>query len=1052
MRRRSPTPPARASAAEEPVRYVTWSRDNMELLLATFADMIKLVEVERLLIAYNARTPAIRRGDIPPLTVLQGLLAGFKYLQYHLGLVQRYNVRDGEDFLLLQAGDPVGEQAIQLISISNRNLLEAPDWEACGEGEVARLREMYLRRHGRGLPLNQAAEVAWRRSAALSWFALYRADEEGLAPHLHRLIEDLRDQRELRRMARRFDLEPEGREAGQRRADQAAGEQQQPPQQQQQEGADAQTQQPAASQLQNADEGHEREERRRREAREGEEAGRRQQRERHNDEEERRRREATARPRSAEPRVDSMAAAPASAAPIPRAAAASSELPPHLAHLAGQDLLQEQHQQQRGRASVERHSAQAAQPAASDLPPHLAPAASPALAPAFIPLGATPVRPRGEARVQSVPAQEEPTRNGIAGAAGGARELQAARQAAKAAAQRSRDSRPAAGARDRSASADSADPAASAAALEGGDAAAGSKRKRAAIQWEPQPQQEGDAPLQQLDSTGALVKPNKQHKAAAAAAAAAPAAAKSKPASQSAKAAAQSAKAAAQPAKSPKSFSITVRNVPGAREASPSVSEEGELRPAKAARQDAGPSRLAAAGAAYYPPASAAPDSSAFWQEGQQQQEYAATGAALAYPAAGQGQELAFPPGFGGDLPLPSGISAVGSGAGDVVSFQVLMPGSNLASHGGAMQQAPHAGSTVVPPGMPLGLVAGAGLAQPQTAALYGAGRLQPGSMGRFDDAHDAQVTLAAASMAPLPAAVFFAGASPTGQRHQQRDGFGGPGDLPAGFDGGGDFPPHLMAVAESPPGGSGPTRGGSGRLVQLEGGGGKGGSGRSGSGKGGDGRSGGDGGGGSSGGRSAAVLTGDACWDPMVAWEAKLIEVLRSSKGISLEDLHRLHPLPGFMPQKLGALKAYVAMRKQLSYVRQDRDGAPHRVYASRSAEAWLQYKRAVLQLLAERRPRLEAGIVQRQVALPSRLPEFYHKEAKHDFAAFIAKYFREEVQVLTHSHGPGPLLELRPFGAGAGGPGFPRLDPPFPRPCAAERCAHGEKCRFAHAQPRLY
>ncbi len=880
----------------------------------------------------------------------------------------------------------------------------------------------------------QAAEVAWRRSAALSWFALYRADEEGLAPHLHRLIEDLRDQRELRRMARRFDLEPEGLEAGQRRADQAAGEQQQeaplvprpppPPPQRQQEGADAQTQQPAAIQLQNADEGvliklepaaeqplrgeqgalqpghhehhyhqqqqrqqrveektdgqqqvkveqqslprqteqqqqrhglpgaerakpaaqrsgeharqlpkpeghereaqrqhgqdererrrqqelekekerrakeeHEREERRRRESREREEADRRQQRERHNDEEERWRREATARPRSAELRVDSMAAAPASAVPTPHAAAASSELPPHLAHLAGQDLLQEQHHQQRDRASVERHSAQAAQPAASDLPPHLAPAASPALAPAFIPLGATPVRPHGEARVQSVPAQEEPTRNGIAGAAGGARELQAARQAAKAAAQRSRDLRPAAGARYRSASADSADPATSAAALEGGAEAAGSKRKRAAIQWEPQPQQEGDAPLQHVDSTGTLVKPNKQHKAAAAGAAA-----KLKPASQSAKAAAQPTKAAAQPAKPPKSFSITVRNVPGAREASPSVSEEGELRPAKAARQDAGPSRLAAAGAAYYPPASAAPDSSAFWQEAQQQQEYAAAGAALAYPAAGQGQELAFPPGFGGDLPLPSGISAVGSGAGDVVSFQVLMPGSNLASHGGAMQQAPHAGSTAVPPGMPLGLVAGTGLAQPQAAALYGAGRLQPGSMGGFDDAHDAQVTLAAASMPPLPATVFFAGASPTGQRHQQRDGFGGPADLPAGFDGGGDFPPHLMAVAESPPGGSGPTRGGNGRLVQLEGGGSKGGSGRSGSGKGGDGRSGGDGGSGGSGGRSAAVLTGDACWDPMVAWEAKLIEVLRSSKGISLEDLHRIHPLPSFMPQNLGA------------------------------------------------------------------------------------------------------------------------------------------------------
>ena len=66
-----------------------------------------------------------------------------------------------------QAGEPVGEQAIQLISISNRNLLDAAEGGARGAEELARLREVYVRRHGRGLPLDQVgAAKEWMQGAA----------------------------------------------------------------------------------------------------------------------------------------------------------------------------------------------------------------------------------------------------------------------------------------------------------------------------------------------------------------------------------------------------------------------------------------------------------------------------------------------------------------------------------------------------------------------------------------------------------------------------------------------------------------------------------------------------------------------------------------------------------------------------------------------------------------------------------------------------------------------------------------------------------------------
>lgn len=923
--------------------------------------------------------------------------------------------------------------------------------------------------------------MAWRRSAALSWFALYRSEEQGLAPFLHRLVDDLRDRREQQRMARRFDLEPEAPQAGRPPADQAAGEQQQAPVlpvQQRQEGAGASPQQqkhqqsggahqheaegggvkleqsaeaaaeqPASRQQEalqpeqqgeqqgeqqqqqvkgrpvgkhqvkveqqpapqqpeqqrrhaeparqagersgeqtrhqdkqhkpearerqdqrcrdqhererrqrqerekaeererRAKEDREREERRRREAREKEEAGRRQQKERQRVEEEQQRQGHAARPRSARLQASSMAAAPSMAggaagggtAPAVGIAAAGSEFPPHLAHLLDQNAPHGQQQQQQHFAAGQQHLAQAAHPAGSDLPPHLAPAAahgpyvSPGLAPAFIPLGGTPAGPLGGSSMHPAPPQEqEPPQlhSGAPDAAGGDQELQAARQAAVAAAQRSRDPRLAAGTSDRPGSAGAsklsasptasgqlADPA-SAEAADASAAAASSKRKRAAIQWEPQPQQEGDAPLQRFDSTGAVIKPDKQQKVEKVAKASAAPAAEGAPAAAKPK--------AAPPAKPPKSFSITVRNVPAARDASPSVSEEGELRPAKAARQDAGPSRLGAGVAARYQHAGAFPDSAATLQQAQQQQQqYGAGAAGLSYPP--PGEELAFPPGFGGGgQPLPNSARAVGAEASDSVTVRFSVPGAGHAGYGGAVQQAqqaPFAGDGGVPPGMallpPLGFAADAGLAHQGAAALYGAGLFQPGAMDPFDDRY-AQPAVAAASLAPSPATVFFAGAVPPAQQHQQPlgdmqpygNGLGGPAGLPAVFGGGADLPPDLMAGPASPVG-----RGA--RVVQVDGGGGggKGGSSKGGSGKGGGGRNGVDAGsgsgGGGRGGRAAGALTGDACWDPLVPWEVRLVELLRQSpKGISLEELHRRHPLPAFMPQGLGAWAAHAPRR----------------------------------------------------------------------------------------------------------------------------------------------
>lgn len=65
--------------------------------------------------------------------------------------------------LLLQAGLPDQDTVtIPIISVSSRNAFDDVYWEKWGEKELAHLHREYLRRHERGLPLDQVGgSVQW---------------------------------------------------------------------------------------------------------------------------------------------------------------------------------------------------------------------------------------------------------------------------------------------------------------------------------------------------------------------------------------------------------------------------------------------------------------------------------------------------------------------------------------------------------------------------------------------------------------------------------------------------------------------------------------------------------------------------------------------------------------------------------------------------------------------------------------------------------------------------------------------------------------------------
>lgn len=206
-----------------------------------------------------------------------------------------------------------------------------------------------------------------------------------------------------------------------------------------------------------------------------------------------------------------------------------------------------------------------------------------------------------------------------------------------------------------------------------------------------------------------------------------------------------------------------------------------------------------------------------------------------------------------------------------------------------------------------------------------------------------------------------------------------------------------------------------------------------------------------------------------------------------------------------------YVHRRKQLFVVGKTGEGrsrATAEVHAARGARAFLQYKRSLLQLLADQQPRMDAKDVLRMLPPPTNLPEGLYREASggqhapgrtfqllhalrpgqhmlhqhpglplHEqagspwclsclsalvcslvsqastyFTRFVSRYLSVEIQVL-HAVGGAALLELRPFRPDATtdssrAPHFqPRCQFAFHSQAG---CKHIKSCRYAHAGQR--
>ena len=108
------------------------------------------------------------------------------------------------------------------------------------------------------------------------------------------------------------------------------------------------------------------------------------------------------------------------------------------------------------------------------------------------------------------------------------------------------------------------------------------------------------------------------------------------------------------------------------------------------------------------------------------------------------------------------------------------------------------------------------------------------------------------------------------------------------------------------------------------------------------------------------ASSSGAAMWCPMTTWETAALRLLHEQPGITLGEMAGLHPLPPCWSGNFAAFAAYVLRRKQLFNVDSlgvDRERAT--VYASKGARAFLSFKRRVLQYLADHRPRVDVSTV---------------------------------------------------------------------------------------------
>ena len=771
----------------------------------------------------------------------------------------------------------------------------------------------------------QAAAAAWRRHAALAWYARYRSEESGLQPHLHRLLDELRDRRELQRWARKFEVEPV-----------AAGE------------AAAAPPPPPAKQPREEEQGARQAELRREEALQAERRRDQEQRAAERPQNERRRSGAEEAPRGREERrseaeerprsgveeqpsssgpeqargggqeLQRAAATPLSVAPLQPAKqpqAASQQQPQQFGHASQQLQEQQQRQQQQQQRTSQQQQQHKAEPSGSGKQPGNSAATAPpapaaagpagaqsraqqlqqlqqqqqqqqmqmqqqqmqqqqmqqpsqpsqpsqptaggsvlpavaalqqdqqsnhvasptgSAAPAFIPLdvmlspGCAAEEEAPTEAVQHQTQQHQPVQQPVQQHAGGKQasaELAGAQQVARAAAQRGPSrggSRPASASHQPSRSMQDAAAAPAApswerrAASDESDELAGGgrgKRKRAAIQWQPQEKQPGDVALQTDALKSVAPKaapaelPGKQPKAAASAAAgkvaaapgsaqpkaastgkaaaAAPGSAQPKAASTSKAVAAAPGsaqpKAAAQPkgklsakAADPSSYTFTVRNIPSSREGSPA--ESGELQPTMAARGEGGgggggTSRLAVSSTHPYlqlsPTAAAAASHSWMQQQQAQQQAYAAPGGAFMVHASHADDGLALPPGFDGADTLAAAAAARGRSVGALpgdsagsLTVRVLVPppagGHDGGAYSAAQQQAGYVTMLGTAPGGVLQqhLGDGMGFAAPQHGlpAHMHQGLLPGGAPLAVDEYDRYALVGAAAVLSPSPA------------------------------------------------------------------------------------------------------------------------------------------------------------------------------------------------------------------------------------------------------------------------------------------------------------
>ncbi|KAL4448578.1 hypothetical protein ABPG75_005797 [Micractinium tetrahymenae] len=145
------------------------SRENLQLLLVTKQELVKLAEVQALLAAGHS---------MPPPNLVQGLFARIKYKGQYMLLLASHLLPaggGGKPAVAVQVPSTAADGnaallSVPLTAVSSTNPLLDAHWEAAGRQELAQL-QAAVQQRGQALPLAQAADAAWRKQAALRWHA-----------------------------------------------------------------------------------------------------------------------------------------------------------------------------------------------------------------------------------------------------------------------------------------------------------------------------------------------------------------------------------------------------------------------------------------------------------------------------------------------------------------------------------------------------------------------------------------------------------------------------------------------------------------------------------------------------------------------------------------------------------------------------------------------------------------------------------------------------------------------------------------------------------------